>query len=346
MADKTSPRRSRLPWATRVEVWRRIARDDTDSAIARELEQTEWFASRSSISRERKAFLELSEAAVAQLPNDLKLHWQQITTGRQPPLQGQAQGVPSIPDDTVRELVAFAELLVERLEPPKPHEVARTASPAALWIGRSASALLTDPPSDAALRTVEAHWPTARGDVRGHPLFLELRYRLGADHPAFDALERVQACQEAYCAASAEAFEHLLREVLQRSDLFSEEESRSLANVMLLDSFHRAVGVAGITFDSTEQEVSGSTEGEALSRVWRLRLGAASIQRLTHAHIEEIKLCWPALVDAARESEAIGSLATTWKATLAAIAAFRSWLPTGASLRDALMTPRRAAADP
>ena len=324
-------------------MWRRIARGDSDLAIKRELQWTEWSASRSSIARLRDAFPELSEVAVAQLPDDLLLYWQKIT-GRQLPVQGQARGVPSIPEDTVRELVAFADLLVERLEPPKPSEVARAGSPAALWIGRGAGSL-TEPPTDAALRVVEAHWPAGRGDVRRHPLFRELSDRLGADHLAFDALERVQACHEAYCAASTEAFEHLLDEVLQHAGLFSEEESRSLANVMLLDSFHQAVGGAGIAFDSTEREVAGSTEGDAPTRVWSLRLGAASIQRPTHAQIEEIRLRWPALVDAARESEAIGRLAATWQATLAAIDTFQSRLPTGASLRDALRTPRRAPGD-
>ena len=245
----------------------------------------------------------------------------------------------------MRELVAFADLLVERLEPPRPPEATRVGIPTALWVGSGAGALLTPPPTDAALRAVEAHWPAGRGDVRRHPLFRELRNRLGADHPAFDALERVQACQEAYCAASTEAFEQLRREVLQRSGLFSEEESRSLADVMLLDSFHHAVGGAGITFDSAEREVRGPTEGDALTQVWRLRLGAASIQRPTQAQIEEIRVRWSALLDAARVSEAIGQLAVTWKATLAAIDAFQSGLPRGGSLRDALMAPRRAPGD-
>ena len=325
-------------------MWRRMARGDTDSVIARELLRTDWSASRSSISRLRKAFPELGEAAVAELPNNLRLHWREIT-GRQLPLLGQGQRVPTMPEDTVRELVAFADLLVKRLEPPKPPEAARVGDPAALWIGNGASALLTDPLTDAALRAVEANWPAGRGDVRRHPLFRELRDRLGADHPAFDALERVQACQESYCAASTEAFEHLRREVLRRSGLFNDGESHSLAAVVLLDSFHQAIGGAGIAFDSTEREVRGSTEGDSLTQVWSLRLGAASIQRPTQAQIEEIRLRWPALLDAAREPEAIRQLAAAWQSTQAAIDAFQSRLPTGASLRDALMTRRRAPGD-
>ena len=345
MADNSGHPGSALPWDTRVEVWVRIARGDTDSAIARELLRTDWSASRSSIARLRKAFRGLSGVAVAQLPNDLRHHWQHIT-GRELPLPQEAQaGLLSIPDDTVRELVAFADLLVERLEPPKPSEAARAGSSAALWMGRATDVLLLDPPTDPALRAVEADWPAARGDLRGHPLFLELRKRLGTDHPAFKALVRVQASHDAYCKASAEAREHFSREVLGASGLFSEEEGNSLADVMLLDSFHRASGGAGIAFDSTARDVAGATERDGPTRVWRLRLGAASVQRPTHAQIEEIRLRWPALVDAARESEAIERLAATWQAVLAANDAFRSGLPTGASLRDVLMTRGRATGD-
>ena len=344
MANNSGYPGSGLPWNTRVKVWRRIARGDTDSAIARELERTEWSASRSSISRLRKTFSELGEAAVAQLPDDLMLHWQEVT-GRQLPLQGRAQAVLSIPEDTMRELVAFANLLVERLEPPKPLEAARAGSSAALWMGRATDVLLLDPPTDPALRAVEADWPATRGDLRGHPLFLELRKRLGTDHPAFKALVCVQASHDAYCKASAEALEHLSREVLGGSGLFSEEEGNSLADVMLLDSFHRASGGAGIAFDSTARDVAGATERDGPTRVWRLRLGAASIQRPTQAQSEEIRLRWPGLVDAAGESEAIERLAATGQAVLAAIDAFRSGLPTGASLRDVLMTRGRATGD-
>ena len=233
----------------------------------------------------------------------------------------------------MRELVAFARLLAERLEPPLPVEAARGKNVAALWMGTHVGSPFEEPTTDAASGAVERDWPSLRSDIREHPLFAELKGGLGGDHDVFSALDRVQGSYERYSAASGEgwAFVH---SALLHEGLFDEEACRSLADVLLLDAFHHATTSGGIEFGLEAQAVE---EGENAAGVWTLRLGAAFIRRRTSQEIDGVRSRWPALVGDARDAGAIKRVAETWEATERDIQVFRAAMPTRRALREILV---------
>lgn len=276
-------------------MWRGLARGETPSECARRLDQTESSASRSSVTRLFEGFPTLNDGMAAQLPDDLQVFWSELT-GRQIPKVATSTADVSMAEDSFRELVIFAELVVKRLEPPLPAEIANRGYESELWLGSRLGAPLDNPVTDPVVLAVEADWPTLRCDIRTHPLFPELRERLGAADQAFAALDRVQAAYDTYRETSVQAWAYVRSNILERCRLFTNEECALLADVLLLDAYHHRTSGSEIQFKLIAGPSRTDERPESGDSRWVLQLGTTFVWRPAREEIEGVAARWPGLV--------------------------------------------------